>query len=222
MAALAALVHGEPHDVACVVVDGQWYTMLGTARRAGVPPLALRADGATTFLSMLLTPSCAPPATSPSKMLEEPVPGLEPLRVRDLIRVRGSDEETVLRFIDLVAGAMRASAASVVVNTFDAVEAPELAKIEGELSGRPAFAVGLLHLLCPAAMDHGVHAPDRGCAAWLDAHPPCSVFYVSLGSMWRVDRAEFEEMAHGLARSGVPFLWSSAPASSVAPTRRRH
>lgn len=45
-----------PRDVACVVVDGQWYKMLGAATRVAVPALALRADGAATFLSMLATP----------------------------------------------------------------------------------------------------------------------------------------------------------------------
>jgi len=45
-----------PREVACVVVDGQWYKMLGAATRVAVPALALRADGAATFLTMLATP----------------------------------------------------------------------------------------------------------------------------------------------------------------------
>jgi hypothetical protein len=39
-----------------VVVDGQWYKMLGAATRVAVPALALRSDSAATFLSMLATP----------------------------------------------------------------------------------------------------------------------------------------------------------------------
>ncbi|XP_062186574.1 DIMBOA UDP-glucosyltransferase BX8-like [Phragmites australis] len=212
-AALRGLLHRqEPRDVACVVVDGQWYAMLGAARRAGVPALVLRADSAATFLSMLATPRLCAAGYFPieEERLDELVPGLEPLRVRDLIRVDGSDEETVLRFITLIADAMRASSSGVVLNTFDALEAPELAKIERELS-HPAFAVGPLHMVSPAAVEHGLHAPDRGCLAWLDAHPPRSVLYVSLGSVARVDRSVFEEMAWGLASSSVPFLWVVRP-----------
>ncbi|KAL6638982.1 hypothetical protein ACP70R_022712 [Stipagrostis hirtigluma subsp. patula] len=218
-AALAELVRRpqqEPRgDVACAVVDGQWYAMLAAARRVGVPALALRSDSAATLLSMLATPRLraagyVPVEGKPGERLDEPVPGLEPLRVRDLIRVDGSDEEAVLGFITLVADATRASASGVVLNTFAAIEAPELAKIESELR-RPAFAVGPLHLLSPARVEHGLHAPDGGCAAWLDAHPPRSVLYVSLGSVARVDRAAFEEMAHGLARGGAPFLWVLRP-----------
>ncbi|KAK3124857.1 hypothetical protein QOZ80_7BG0594830 [Eleusine coracana subsp. coracana] len=212
-AALEALLLQEDEPRVCaVVVDGQWYAMLGAAKRAGVPALAMRADGAATFLSMLATPRLRADGYVPieGERLDEPVPGLDPLRVRDLIRVDVSHEETVLRFITLVADAMRASSSGVIVNTFDAIEGPELAKIRAELS-RPAFAVGPLHLLSPARVEHGLHAPDRGCLAWLDTHPPRSVLYVSLGSVARIDRAVFEEMARGLAGSGVPFLWVLRP-----------
>ncbi|OEL31370.1 UDP-glucose iridoid glucosyltransferase [Dichanthelium oligosanthes] len=210
-AALAELVRGGgPREVACAVVDGQWYKMLGAATRAGVPALALRTDGAATFLTMLATPRLHADGYD---RLDELVPGLEPLRLRDLIRVDGSDEETVLRFITRVTDAMRESSSGVVVNTFGAIEGAELAKIKRELS-LPAFAVGPLHLVSPAPVGHGrPYAPDRGCLAWLDAQPPRSVLYVSLGSTACVDRAAFVEMAWGLAGSGVPFLWVLRPGS---------
>jgi hypothetical protein len=145
--------------------------------------------------------------------LDEVVPGLEPLRVRDLIRVDGSDDETVLRFITRNAEAVRASSSGVVLNTFEGIDGAALAKIRRELSGRPAFAVGPLHLASSPATAVGdgrgqfKHAPDRSCLAWLDARPPRSVLYVSMGSAARVDRAVFEETAWALAASGAPFLW---------------
>jgi UDP-glucosyltransferase BX8/BX9 len=105
---------------------------------------------------------------------------------------------------------VRASASGVVINTFERMEASELAKIQRELS-RPAFAVGPLHLLSQAPAEQSLHAPDRGCLAWLDDHPPRSVLYVSLGSVACVDRGAFVEMAWGLARSGVSFLWVVRP-----------
>ena len=96
---------------------------------------------------------------------------------------------------------------SLLINTFEGIEASELAKIQRELS-RPAFPVGPLHLLSQAPAEQSLHAPDRGCLAWLDAQPAArAVLYVSLGSVACVDRGGvFEEMAWGLARSGVPFL----------------
>jgi UDP-glucosyltransferase BX8/BX9 len=116
-----------------------------------------------------------------------------------LQRLRGGDE-------------IRSSPSPVVINTAEAIEAPELAKIQNELS-RPAFAVGPLHRLSPTPAEQSLYVPDRGVLPWLDAHPPRSVLYVSLGSVACVDRAVFEEMAWGLASSGVSFLWVVRPGS---------
>ena len=142
------------------------------------------------------------------------MPDLEPLRVRDLIRIDGSDADELCSFVARVAGAVLSSACGVVVNTSEGIEAPELAALRRELS-RPAFAVGPLHLLsrAPAAAEQTLRAADRGCLAWLDARPPRSVLYVSLGSVAAVGRAAFEETAWGLAGSGVPFLWVVRPVS---------
>jgi len=142
------------------------------------------------------------------------VPDLEPLRVRDLIRIDGSDADELCSFVARVAGAVLSSACGVVVNTSEGIEAPELAALRRELS-RPAFAVGPLHLLsrAPAPAEQTLRAADRGCLAWLDARPPRSVLYVSLGSVAAVGRAAFEETAWGLAGSGVPFLWVVRPVS---------
>ncbi|VAI12598.1 unnamed protein product [Triticum turgidum subsp. durum] len=52
--ALASLLRRE--DVACAVVDGQWYAALGAASALGVPVLALRTDSAATFGSLLAFP----------------------------------------------------------------------------------------------------------------------------------------------------------------------
>ncbi|XP_051121976.1 UDP-glycosyltransferase 87A2-like [Andrographis paniculata] len=43
--------------------------------------------------------------------------------------------------------------------------------------------------------------------AWLDAQPPNSVLYVSLGSFLSVSSRQMDEIAGGLKDSGVRFLW---------------
>ncbi|TKW31298.1 hypothetical protein SEVIR_2G096500v4 [Setaria viridis] len=200
--------------VACAVVDGQCYAAMDAAGELGVPVLALRTDSAAALRNMLAIPRLRDAGYLPFKeeQLDEPAPGLEPLRVRDLIRVDGCDTDELCGFVTSVADAVRASVSGIVFNTFEAIEAPELAKIQRELS-LPAFAVGPLHLLSqtPPPAEQSLHAPDRGCLAWLDARTPRSVLYVSLGSLACVNRAAFEEMAWGLAGSGVPFLWVVRP-----------
>ncbi|KAL6594982.1 hypothetical protein ACP70R_048085 [Stipagrostis hirtigluma subsp. patula] len=214
--ALASLLRVHD-DVACAVVDGQCYAALGAAGELGVPALALRTDSAATFWNLLAYPRLRDAGYVPidgksNEQKDELVPGLEPLRARDLIRVDGIDTDAICSFMAMVADAVRTSAAGMVINTFEAIEASELAKIQRELS-RPAFAVGPLHKLSLAPVDQNLHVPDRGCLPWLDTHPPRSVLYVSLGSLACVDRCVFEEMAWGLAGSGVPFLWVVRPGS---------
>ena len=74
------------------------------------------------------------------------MPDLEPLQVRDLIRVDGSDTDALCGFVGHVADVVRASASGVVINTFERMEASELAKVQRELA-RPAVAGGSLHFL---------------------------------------------------------------------------
>ncbi|CAN6180400.1 unnamed protein product [Urochloa humidicola] len=213
---LASLL-GRPHDdVVCAVVDGQCYAAMRAAGELRVPVLALRTDSAAALRNMLAilrlrdAGYCLP---IKEEKLDEPVPGLEPLRVRDLIRVDGCDADEFCGFVASVAGAVETSVSGIVLNTFDAIEAPELAKLRRELS-LPAFPVGPLHMLfglSPPPPEQSPHAPDGTCLAWLDARAPRSVLYVSLGSLACVGRSVFEEMAWGLAGSGVPFLWVVRP-----------
>ncbi|CAN6180405.1 unnamed protein product [Urochloa humidicola] len=209
--------HGQDHDdVACAVVDGQCYAAMRAAGELGVPVLALRTDSAAALRNMLAIPRlrdagyCLP---IKEEKLDELVPGLEPLRVRDLIRVDGCDADELCGFVTSVDRAVKASVSGIVLNTFDTIEASELDKLRRELS-LPAFPVGPLHMLfrrAPPPPEQGPHAPDGTCLAWLDARPPRSVMYVSLGSLACVGRSVFEEMAWGLAGSGVPFLWVVRP-----------
>ncbi|CAN6203497.1 unnamed protein product [Urochloa humidicola] len=208
-AALAAELARAGGEVACAVVDTHWHKMPGAAARAGVPAVAFcAAAGAGAFLAALAAPRLL--AGGHLGRLDEAVPGLEPLRARDLIGGGGAGgEEEEVAALRFAAGAARANASAVVLDTFDAIEAAELAKIRRELSGRPAFAVGPLHLLAPPPPQQPAADGGGGCLAWLDARPPRSVLYVSLGRRRAaaVDRAAFVEMAWGLAGSGVPFLW---------------
>ncbi|KAH7352344.1 hypothetical protein KP509_19G040600 [Ceratopteris richardii] len=52
------------------------------------------------------------------------------------------------------------------------------------------------------------------CMRWLDAKPPCSVIYIALGTMVKLDPAELQSMARGLEDCKRPFLWV-IPQSSI-------
>nr|CAB3457608.1 unnamed protein product [Digitaria exilis] len=62
----------------------------------------------------------------------------------------------------------------------------------------------------PSDTKYGLHLFElttAPCIAWLDAHPPRSVVYVSFGSLSDLDPVEMREVAHGLLDAGRPFLW---------------
>ncbi|XP_040383441.1 UDP-glucosyltransferase UGT13248-like [Oryza brachyantha] len=62
----------------------------------------------------------------------------------------------------------------------------------------------------PDDTKYGFHLFDlttAPCMAWLDAHPPRSVVFVSFGSLSNLDPAEMREVALGLLDAGRPFLW---------------
>jgi hypothetical protein len=137
-----------------------------------------------------------------------PVSELPPYRVRDLILI-GDDEGGQVR--KLIAHAVTAVKISrgLVLNTFDALERPELEGLRRDLAV-PVFDIGPLHKFAPAG-DSSLLRQDWSCLEWLDRWPPESVLYVSFGSLACMSSRDLEETAWGIAASGVPFLWVVRP-----------
>jgi hypothetical protein len=101
------------------------------------------------------------------------------------------------------------TSAGLVLDTFDALEADELASLRRDLAV-PVFDVGPLHILSPAASS-SLLRQDRRCLDWLDGRSPSSVLYVSFGSLASMSAADLVETAWGIADSGRPFLWVLRP-----------
>ncbi|CDP14398.1 unnamed protein product [Coffea canephora] len=54
----------------------------------------------------------------------------------------------------------------------------------------------------------GSYGPkDLDCLVWLDKQPVQSVIYVAFGSITVFDQTQFQELALGLERTNMPFLW---------------
>ncbi|XP_062153406.1 UDP-glycosyltransferase 83A1-like [Alnus glutinosa] len=49
---------------------------------------------------------------------------------------------------------------------------------------------------------------DSSCLSWLDRQAPCSVIYISFGSVANLDPVQFQELALGLKLTNRPFLWA--------------
>ncbi|KAI4986201.1 hypothetical protein ZWY2020_018831 [Hordeum vulgare] len=130
------------------------------------------------------------------------------VRVRDLMQLGRHHDLT--QAAGARRGAVKASS-GIILNTFDALERPELAKLRRDLD-MPVFDIGLLHLFSPAAAaESSLLRQDRSCLKWLDAQPAASVLYVSFGSLACMSARDLVETAWGIAGSRVPFLWVVRP-----------
>jgi hypothetical protein len=103
------------------------------------------------------------------------------------------------------------TSSGLILNTFDALEATDLAAIRRDLAA-PVFDIGPLHKISPAsAASSSLIRQDHGCLEWLNSRAPASVLYVSFGSLASVGSADLVETAWGIALSGQPFLWVLRP-----------
>ncbi|XP_074578867.1 LOW QUALITY PROTEIN: DIMBOA UDP-glucosyltransferase BX8-like [Curcuma longa] len=198
--------------VACVIVDALLFRVQEAAKDAGVPALVLRSSSAACFNAFILYPlllSRGYHSIQQESHLEDPIPELPPLRVKDLVRAERTSSESLSRMLEQVVGAARTSS-GIIFNTFDAVEAAELELLRRRLDGVPVFAVGPLSAVTGGAQC-SLLAQDRRCMEWLDKQADRSVLYVSFGSLAVLEEEEFGEIAQGLAQSGQPFLWVVRP-----------
>uniref|UniRef100_A0A0E0KKX2 Uncharacterized protein n=1 Tax=Oryza punctata TaxID=4537 RepID=A0A0E0KKX2_ORYPU len=206
---LAAVLAEYSRDaVTCFVADAHLLRMVEVARRLTVPTLVLRTGSAACFAGFLAYPLLCDKGYLPSSQLDMAVSELPPYRVRDLMHIGRDGHELMCELVARAVAAVKLSS-GLILNTFDALEAPELAKLRRDLAV-PVFDIGPLHKFSPAADGSLLHQ-DRSCLEWLDTQVPESVLYVSFGSLACMGARELVETAWGIAGSGVPFLWVVRP-----------
>ncbi|XP_072964429.1 probable UDP-glucosyl transferase 73B6 [Typha angustifolia] len=101
----------------------------------------------------------------------------------------------------------------VIVNSFYELETDYAAHYRNVL-GRNAWHVGPVSI-CNQEMDSRKYlrggqknAIDQNeCLTWLNRKQPRSVVYVSFGSLYQFSEAQLREIALGLAKSNVSFIW---------------
>ncbi|KAF7014582.1 unnamed protein product [Triticum aestivum] len=210
--ALATILSEEPRP-ACLVID----TFLPAAQRAaaelGLPTIVLQTSSAAAVRLFRSNAMLHEKGYLPAQEheLNKPVTELPPVRVSDLFDPsKYPNQETARKILDMATEPTTGSS-GIVINTFEALETPELEAIRDELaaSGISVFAIGPLHKLSTIGGAGSLLEQDRSCVEWLDTQAAGSVLYVnvSFGSVAPVHRDDFNEVAWGLASSGKPFLW---------------
>ncbi|KAL6602920.1 hypothetical protein ACP70R_043281 [Stipagrostis hirtigluma subsp. patula] len=137
-------------------------------------------------------------------------------------------EDPVTRFLIDDVGYSDVLSWGVLVNSFPALDKDYVAPLESFYqTGARAWLVGPLFLAAGDTSELEEEEDPEGCLSWLDerAARPGSVVYVSFGTQAHVPDAQLDEIVHGLAQSGHPFLWAVrsdtwSPPADVGPNGR--
>ncbi|EAZ39244.1 hypothetical protein OsJ_23668 [Oryza sativa Japonica Group] len=214
--AIARALAAAPRDgiAKIMAVKSRHRGVRKAAAELGLPTIVLHTGSAAAFrlfrsYAMLREKGYLPAKESE---LNRPVEEMPPLRVSDLFDPSKYFNEEMANKILALSTETTTNSSGTVVNTFEALETPELRSVRDELGATiPVFAIGPLHKLTSNGDRSSLLDQDRSCIEWLDTKEPGSVLYVSFGSVVMVSQDEFNEVAWGLANSGRPFLWVVRP-----------
>ena len=142
-------------------------------------------------------------ADSSSRSLDL-VPGVEPLRHRDLPIFNLATFDVMLK---QVAESLSVKPLGVIFNTVECLESSSLNKLRN-LYQVGVFTIGPLHIIAEdSSTSTSLLTEDYSCITWLNNQATRSVLYVSLGSIVSWNEKELTEAAWGLANSKQHFLW---------------
>lgn len=215
----------EMAKVTCFIIDGWLSFAYDIANEAHVPVIAFRCPSASCIWSYI----CIPQLIQAGELLitdEEMdklvknAPGMNNfLRYRDLPSFcRNQDKSSCFNLQQLLAGELQRTknAHSLIINTFEDLEGPMLAKIRSQYPR--VYPIGPLHahlkhrlskenMALSNNSSSSLWEVDQGCMSWLDQKTDKSVVYVSFGSTAALIRDQLMELWAGLVQSNKHFLW---------------
>nr|XP_043629716.1 UDP-glycosyltransferase 76B1-like [Erigeron canadensis] len=202
--------HNEP-PVACLITDAEYYLAQDVANSLKVPRLVF---WPCTIVAVLVYRDLSFfydkgyfNLTRKDPEFETRVPKYPALKIKDIVKI-ATNPKDLGEFQTNVVKQIKASS-GIIWNSFIQPEEPILENLRQDFSV-PIFTLGPLQMYFPASISNLLEQ-DRSFFSWLDAQAPKSVIYVSFGSIARISQSEFQEVAHGLANTGFPFLWVVRP-----------
>ncbi|CAK9147434.1 unnamed protein product [Ilex paraguariensis] len=198
-------------QVSCIIYDSLMYFSEAVASHLNLPSILFRASCALNLLAYhdILRLHAEGQLPFQDSKAQDLVPGLYPLRFKDLPLPGFGTSEDSVKLIQLLSNFTTSSA--LICNTVDNLEHSAVSKLQQHYQV-PFFSIGPLHKLASASSTSFLKE-DTNCIEWLDKQAPRSVIYVSFGSLTIMNKTDLTEMAWGLANSGQPFLWVIRPGS---------
>ncbi|XP_011003675.1 PREDICTED: UDP-glycosyltransferase 88A1-like [Populus euphratica] len=175
--------------------------------RLDIPIYYFNSSGACGLSMFLYMPTLDKNTTESLKDLDilVEVPGVPKVPSKDIPPVLCDRSHRVYQyFVDT--GKQMFKSAGVVVNTFESLE-PNACKAIQERKCIPNGHLPPIFCVGPLAIT-GESRKENECLTWLDSQPSRSVLYLCFGSMGVFSSSQLKEMAIGLEKSGVRFLWA--------------
>ncbi|KAJ0083350.1 hypothetical protein Patl1_31215 [Pistacia atlantica] len=211
----------DQHDqLPCIIYDGFMSFAQAVACHLKLPNIILQTGSVASVLTYFAYPRLQEEgySTPQDSSSTELVPGLHPLRFKDLPATNFDNLDGIWQVIAILSNIGASSA--IIWNTMDCLEQSLLAQYQQQFQV-PNFSIGPMHKIASASSS-SLLEEDSSCISWLNKQRHNSVIYISFGSIASVDAKELTEMAWGLANSEQPFLWvlRPDPDNGAEPTDR--
>ncbi|KAK9075363.1 hypothetical protein SSX86_003686 [Deinandra increscens subsp. villosa] len=192
-------------NITAFVMDMFCTPAMSMAISFNVPGYYFFTSGACCLAQLLYFPTLHKTTTQSFKDMNTLInsPGLPPIPSSDIVGPlldrTSTDYSAFLEIIEQFP-----TAAGIIINTFEALEPRAIKAITDgvcvpDRPTPPIYCVGPL-----VALGGG---GSHECLSWLDLQPSGSVVYLCFGSLGVFSRDQLREIAKGLEKSGVRFLW---------------
>lgn len=196
--------------VSAVILDFFCYSALDIPKYFNIPTYFYFPTNASALALFLNFPEFDKIATDSFRNL-----GTTPFEIPGLFSVPASSMlepmlDRGVSYDELVnMGAHLPNSDGIIINTFESLE-PRAIKALRDGTCLPGIPIPPIYCIGPLIADRGESNPGgekNECLSWLDTQPCRSVVYLCFGSRGVFTRGQTREIAVGLERSGVRFLW---------------
>ncbi|KAG4209833.1 hypothetical protein ERO13_A02G007100v2 [Gossypium hirsutum] len=209
----------SPRPIDCILYDAFLPWVLDVAQQFGLVGIAFFTQACAVNYIYYYAHNGLLSLPISSSMTPIGIPGLPLLDLRDMpsfIYVAGSYPSYFELVLNQFSNTDKAD--FIVVNTFYKLE-QEVVDSMSKVMTQPLLTIGPTipsmyldkRLEKDKDYDLNLFKLDSTSTCWLTTKPPCSVVYVSFGSMANLTIDQMKELARGLKQTGFHFLWVVRP-----------
>lgn len=198
--------------VSAFILDFFCYPAVEVSQSLKIPTFFFYTSGASAFAFFINFPAFDKIATDSFRNLKISleIPGLFSVPASHMIEPMLDRGASYYEFLKMAETLPKSD--GIIINTFEALE---VRAVEGLKQGTclPGTPIPPVYCIGPLIANRGDSGKNHGevrheCLSWLDTQPSRSVVYLGFGSRGMFSKEQLWEIAVGLEKSGVRFLWA--------------